>query len=183
MLHLMRARGVARDLHTIAPGYLGARVADRSWRSEKIAICAFHCEHYYHYYYDWPISKQQSKSSQPTTTSAPLNLLVGLVVKASASRAEVPRFESRLQGNISGSSHNSDLKIGTPVATLLGAKRYRVSARTGWPSASILWLGEVESLICNFYLGVATLKMVWADPSLRYTSMLLGHLLVMNMQM
>ena len=42
--------------------------------------------------------------------------LVGLVVKASASRAEDPEFDSRLRrGGFSGSSHTSDLKIGTPV--------------------------------------------------------------------
>ena len=64
--------------------------------------------------------------------------LVGLVVKASASRVEDPGFESRLRQNFSGSSHTSDLKIGTPVATLPGAWRYRVSAGTGWPGVSIL---------------------------------------------
>ena len=37
-----------------------------------------------------------------------------------------------------GSSHTSDLKIGTPVATLPGAWRYRVSTGTGWPGVSIL---------------------------------------------
>ena len=30
-------------------------------------------------------------------------------------------------------------------------------------------------VICNFYLSVAARKLVWADPSLRYTRMLLGH--------
>ena len=64
--------------------------------------------------------------------------LVGLVVKASASRAEGPGFESRLRGIFSGSSHTSDLKIGTPVATLPGAWRYRVSTGTGRPGVSIL---------------------------------------------
>ena len=38
------------------------------------------------------------------------------------------------------------------MATLPGAWHYRVSAGTGRPSVSILWLGEMESLICNFYL-------------------------------
>ena len=48
--------------------------------------------------------------------------LVGLVVKASTSRAEDPWLDSRLRyGDFSGSSHTSDLKIGTPVATLPGA--------------------------------------------------------------
>ena len=42
------------------------------------------------------------------------------------------------------------------------------------PSVSILWLGEVESWICNFCLSVATPEIVCADPFLRYTSMLLG---------
>ena len=47
--------------------------------------------------------------------------LAGLVVKASASGAEDPGFESRLRYDFSGSSHTSDFKIGTPVATLPGA--------------------------------------------------------------
>ena len=38
----------------------------------------------------------------------------------------------------SGSSHTSDFKIGTPVATLPGAWCYRVSAGTGWRSVNIL---------------------------------------------
>ena len=63
--------------------------------------------------------------------------LVGLVVKASASRAEDPVFESHLRRNFSGSSHTSDLKIGTPVATLPGAWHYRISAETGRPGISI----------------------------------------------
>ena len=70
--------------------------------------------------------------------------------KVSASRAENPGFESRFCGIFSGSSHTSDLKIGTLVATLPGAWCYRVSTGTGWPGVSILWLGEVERLICNF---------------------------------
>ena len=38
-------------------------------------------------------------------------------------------------GIFPGSSHTSDLKIGTPVVTLLGAWRYRVRAGTGRPGA------------------------------------------------
>ena len=75
------------------------------------------------------------------------NRLIGLVVKGSALRAEDLVFESHLHQDFSRSSHTSDLKIGTPVATLPGAWCYRVSAGTGRPSVSILWLGEVESLI------------------------------------
>ena len=55
-----------------------------------------------------------------------------------------------------------------------GAWHYSVSAGTGRPGVSILWLGEVESSICSFYLSVAARKIVWADPSLRYTSLLVG---------
>ena len=49
-----------------------------------------------------------------------------------------------------------------------------MSSRTV-PMISILWLGEMESLVCNFYLSVAARTIVWADPSLRYTRMLLGR--------
>ena len=75
--------------------------------------------------------------------------LVGLVVKMSASGAEDPGFESCLRWDFSRSSHTSDLKLGTPVATLPGAWHYRVSTRIGLPSVSILWLGEkVWSAAC-----------------------------------
>ena len=60
------------------------------------------------------------------------------MVKASASGAEDPGFKSHLRLDFSGSSHTSDLKIGTPVATLPGAWRYRVSSGTGQPGVSIL---------------------------------------------
>ena len=73
-----------------------------------------------------------------------------------------------------GSSNTSDFKIGTPVATLPGTWCYRVSTGIGRSGVSILWLGEIESLICNFYPSMAACKIVWADLSLRYTSMLLG---------
>ena len=60
------------------------------------------------------------------------------MVKASAPGAEDPGFESGLRRDFSGSSHTSDLNIGTAVATLPGAWRYRVSAGTGRPGVSIL---------------------------------------------
>ena len=63
--------------------------------------------------------------------------LGGLVAKASTSRVVGPGFESRLRQDFSGSSHTSDFKIGTPVATLPGAWRYRVIAGTGRPGVSI----------------------------------------------
>ena len=74
----------------------------------------------------------------PRCPSRPHHRLAGLVVKASASGAEDPGFESRLRRNFSGSCHTSDFKTGTPVATMPGAWRDRVSAGTGWPGVSIL---------------------------------------------
>ena len=78
------------------------------------------------------LSGQVAKT--PTSRVADLDLirafpvgyrLVGLVVKVSASRAEDSGFESRLRRDIFvGSSQSSDLKNGTPVATLPGAWRY-----------------------------------------------------------
>ena len=87
------------------------------------------------------------------------------------------KLDSRLRCNFFSceSSHSSDLEIGTPVATLPGAWHYRVSAGTGWHGVIILWLGDVHRLICNFYLSVTARKLVWAYPSLRYTSIVLGR--------
>ena len=72
------------------------------------------------------------------------HLLVGLVVKESAWRAEAGSNPA-CAVIFPGSSHTSDSIIGTVVAALPGAWRYRVSAGTGRPGVSILWLGEVES--------------------------------------
>ena len=100
--------------------------------------------------------------------------LVGLVVRRPPREWKIPGSNPACAGIFSGSSHTSDLKIGTPVATLPGAWCYKVSTGAGRPGVSILWLGEVERLIRNFYLSVAARKIVWADQSLRYISLLLG---------
>ena len=104
-----------------------------------------------------------------------LNRLFGLVVRRPPRGRKIPGLNPACARIISGSSHTSDLKIGTPVATLPDAWRYRVSAGTGRPGVSILWLGEVDCLICNFCLSVAAREIVWADPTLRCTSLLLGR--------
>ena len=82
--------------------------------------------------------------------------LVGLVVKASASRVEDPGFESRLRRDFFGVESYQWLQNWHSSGC---AWRYRVSTGTGRPGVSILWLGEVESLICSFYLNVAARKM------------------------
>ena len=58
------------------------------------------------------------------------------MVAAFPSRAADTRFDSRLPGDLSGSSHAADLIIGTAVATLPGARCNRFSARTGWPGVT-----------------------------------------------
>ena len=96
--------------------------------------------------------------------------LVGQVAKVSASNRTSGVWVPFAPWDFSRSSHTSDLQTDTPVATLPGTWCYWVSAGTGWPGVSILWLGEVESWICNFYLSVAARTLVWTDPPLRYTS-------------
>ena len=60
------------------------------------------------------------------------------MVKASTSGVEDPGLNPALQQDFSGSSHTSDLKIGTQVATLPRAWHFRVSTGTGQPGVSIL---------------------------------------------
>ena len=50
------------------------------------------------------------------------------------------------------------------MATLPGAWHYRISAGTGRPGVSILWVGEMESLICNLCLSVAARKIKQICP-------------------
>ena len=55
--------------------------------------------------------------------------LVGLVVKASASRAAGPGFDSCfIRGDFPLSRNTSDLNIGIPAAAMPDTWRYRVSA-------------------------------------------------------
>ena len=64
--------------------------------------------------------------------------LVGLVERRPPRERKIPGSNPACAGIFSGSSHTSDLKIGTPVATLPGAWRYRVSTGTGRPGVSIM---------------------------------------------
>ena len=92
---------------------------------------------------DWLFFTICTLSSSSLCEPFCFDCLTSLVVKASTLGAEDPGFESRLQQDFSGSSHTSDLKIGTPVAIQPGAWHYRVSTGTGQPSVSILWLDEI----------------------------------------
>ena len=74
----------------------------------------------------------------PTVSKVPERpVLPASFVKWSRER-KIPGSNPACTGIFPGSSHTSDLKIGTPVAILPGAWRYRVSAGTGWPGVSIL---------------------------------------------
>ena len=64
--------------------------------------------------------------------------LIGLVVRRPPQEWKIPGSNPACDGIFLGSSHTSDLKIGTPVATLPGAWRFKVSAGTGQPGVSIL---------------------------------------------
>ena len=107
--------------------------------------------------YTYCVWTSELHNSNPSRNydSTNMNCFAGLVVKVSTSRGEDPVFESRSKRDFSWSSHTSDLNISTHVAFLPGAWRCRVRARTGRPSVSILWQGEVESLICSSFLSVA----------------------------
>ena len=86
--------------------------------------------------------------------SPPPHRHVGLVVKASALRAEDPGFETRLRRDFSESSHTSYFKIDTPVATLPGA----------WRFGSVLGLVGPLSVYCDLArrkVGSATSISVW----------------------
>ena len=64
----------------------------------------------------------------------------------------------------------------TWLATLPGAMCFRVSDKTGWSGVSILWLGEIASFICHFYLSMAASTLDYLDLFLRYTSHVAGLL-------
>ena len=71
----------------------------------------------------------------------PVYHLAGLVVKATASTTATP---GGLRRDFSGSSHTSDLNIGTPVATLPGAWQYRLQSQC-WD-----WLDQCQYTVTGW---------------------------------
>ena len=86
--------------------------------------------------------------------------LVGLVVKANASRAKDPGFESCLGRDFSGVGSYQWLKNWHSSGYPARRRHYRVSAGTGWTGVSILWLGE-RGKVCS-----ATTISVWQHVKL-----------------
>ena len=91
--------------------------------------------------------QQTNKQQQPNNFTSgadvcafshPCDRLVGLMVRRLTRERKIPGSNPACARIFSGSSHTSDLKIGTLVDTLPGAWRYRVSAGTGRPGVSIL---------------------------------------------
>ena len=72
----------------------------------------------------------------PSTAHDPTPLAPNVAGHGTLASSFVATYEHLMI--ILGSSHFSDFKIGTPVATPLGAQRYGVSAGTGWLGVSIL---------------------------------------------
>ena len=92
-----------------------------------------------------------------------------LVVKASASRAEDPGFESRLRRDFFG------VRVILNNWHSSGYPARRLGQRWDWLARCQYTSSEVESWICSFYLSAAARQIIRADPSLRYTRMLLGR--------
>ena len=98
-------------------GHLSVRVGDTSRRSEivkKLELCLsmrlLVLSLLLIYTFTFQKKKQTIKDTDVCHEHHPSSYhLVGLVVKASASRAEDPRFKSRLHQDFFGSSHTSDL--------------------------------------------------------------------------
>ena len=84
-----------------------------------------------------------------------------MVIKAKASRAaDMGSIPFRCRFFFSTSSHTSDLKIGTPVAAMPGAWRYRLAQCWNWSIGCQRTVGEIGKLINNFYLSVAARTIV-----------------------
>ena len=94
-----------------------------------------HASHYRRFRHPF-IRSSHPQRTPPTPTASTASLAYWL--RRPPRERKVPGSNPACAGIFSGSSHTSDLKIGTPVATLPGAWRYRVSTGTGRPGVSIL---------------------------------------------
>ena len=120
----------------------------------QIRLCSYSCRHTADWMQD--TAHDTSRDTIGLSFSYPL---VGLVVRRPPRERKIPRSIPACVGIFSGSSHTSDIQIGTPVTTLPGSWRYRVSAGTGRTGVSILWLGEME-------VWSATSNSVWQHVKL-----------------
>ena len=109
-----------------------------------------------------------------TSRSLAMDYLVGLVVRRLPRERKIPGSNNACSVIFSGSSHTSDSKIGIPVATTAVVLNNEEYIFMNLCMCYCEYICVCMCLICNFYLGVAARIIVWADPSLRYTSMLLG---------
>ena len=73
-----------------------------------------------------------------------------------------PAFCRKVSQNLDNKKENS--RAGNQFVLNLSQFQYRVSTGTGWPGVSILWLGEIKSLICNFCLSVVALTIELIRP-------------------
>ena len=76
--------------------------------------------------------------SRVVCNSLTLTASLALCLRCPPRERKIPGSNPASDRTFSGLSHTSDLKIGTPVATLPGAWSYRISTRTGQPGVCIL---------------------------------------------
>ena len=114
---------------------------------EVHVFCVQNCSFPFHRSLNWSVFRSSIVMMDLLVPRKPCELpnllpsdrLVGLVVRRPPRERKIPGSNPACAGIFGGgSSHTSDFKIGTPVATLPGAWRYRVSAGTGRPGVSIL---------------------------------------------
>ena len=86
----------------------------------------------------WKIAAHYSLCGSVAKMPGWCDRLVGLVVRRPPPERKIQGSNPACAGIFSEPNHTSDLKIGTPVATLTGAWRYRVSVGTGRPGVSVL---------------------------------------------
>ena len=92
--------------------------------------------------------------------------VLGLVGQASV-------YCESITPSIAGSSHATLLYSFSYTAWCLACYG-SVLQLVGQVSISTLWKDEIASLVCNFLLGVAALKIAQTDPSLRQTLLVSG---------
>ena len=116
------------------------------------------------------------KSKGKIPPSGGSDRLVGLVVKASAREREVPGSNPACAGIFSGSSHTSDLKklalqwLSCQAPGVIGSALGLVGP------VSVYWAWVIWKVWSAASISVwQHVKIVCADPSLRYTRMLLGR--------
>ena len=158
--NLASAWCVAHDFHTIAPGPLERtcwRQFTVQWGDcKKSCKCSMCCTYFAHdnarATWTYVLETVHSAVRLQKSPVAPFNVIITIIIIVIIITQSYMIHSWINNWSSSGYCTMCEVCVGT-----------------GWPNVHKLWLGEIASVICNFYLSFVASTTAHADLSQRYT--------------